>query len=435
MAAGAGEPVADWAPARGVKCRFDRSGSGEILAWGGLPAESVFPIASVTKTFTADLILRSVSAGRMRLEDRLCDWIEGFRLENERAGKAMTVEDALCHYSGLPPHTWAWVYGEVERGTFIRERLPFLRCVPGDHRAAHRYSNLMYAVLGQVLESCDGNRWEQSLSDEILEALGLRRTRELEAGWVEKIPGMAPPHNRAGERIPAFTARKGHVIAPASELVSSAEDLARWGREMLRLGPDAERWRGRCRIGGTRCFRELGGLEYGLGWRVERVGGRLRVWHSGQCSGYSSLLVLYPAEGYGGVYLTNQSAQVDRLQGLDLVECGLMDEASVRVQLGEGEVEASGKREWGVAGNAELPQGCFWNDGYGALRLFEEAGRMRAQFQGQEPVDVETERGAGGLWMEMPGYGVRFPLARVGEDALAVPFEPEVPPICFRRRG
>lgn len=291
-------------------CRFSPSEIQNLTA----EPDTRFPFASVTKTFTAHLCLQPEL--RQHLDRPIREILPYFQLQDPEATRLMSARDALCHFSGLPPHTEAWVRCSLSRETFIRELLPTLE-MAGPFREQHRYSNIMYAVLGQWLEALSGISWETQIEEDILRPLNMSRTGFLDENWQENA---APPHRLSAdgeaEKIPPFYARKQHLIAPASEMIGSMPDLARWGQFMLTLPSDDDRWQPHNLIS------EQSPLHYGLGWRLDTINGEPRFWHSGQCSGYSSLLTLYPQRQIGLAAATNCSGMVEALQALDSAVSG-----------------------------------------------------------------------------------------------------------------
>jgi CubicO group peptidase (beta-lactamase class C family) len=413
-----------------VACAFDRRGV-ETLAVGerdpalSLPMgpHTVFPIASVTKTFTADLLQRAVAEGKVAPEAPLRDQLPGFALADADASRDMTPFDAAAHFSGLPPHTWAWVFGELGRADFLRERLPHLGAA-GPFREKHRYSNLLYAVLGQLTEAATGESWERALSRLILEPLEMEHSAVMGADWADSPADVARPHRDAADGprpIAPFVARAGHPIAPASEMMAGMPDLARWGQALLRLDPDDARWRPRSRI------RE--GLHYGLGWRLDQAGKDRRVWHSGQCSGYAALLVLFPERGRGVAFAANRSGSLGALwAAMDLLETGKLPDTPVPPP----PPEAPPPERAGFAPPDALPEGDYRHPGYGGLRLSRRDGRLLARFQDADPTPLRG--GAGDLRYTLPIYDVTFPIAH-RDGAIEIPFESALPPIRFTPAG
>jgi len=412
-----------------VYCRFDTH-SATTGAWGyrdleagrKMTADSIFPIASVTKTFTAHLLQRAAQAGLLDLDAPIRAAWPSFAPADPAAAAGMTPREALGHLSGLPPHTWAWVFGDLSRSDFFQQRFPHLSPL-GPFREQHRYSNLMYAAMGQLLEEATGQDWESRLQNEILEPLGMRDTHALTEDWAADSPRLARPYGDGSppQRIPFFVARARHLIAPASELLSTAPDLARWGQSLLSLPPDDLRWRAVSRV--------ADGLAYGLGWRLESWKGVRRVWHSGQCSGYTSLLSLFPERGRGEVLLCNRSGAVEALHAISRL-CFAPDDRpppSPEPPPANAVGASSGLSPF----SGKFPAGAYAHPGYGTLSFFEEEGRVWSRFQNADAVEMAQDL-HGRACLVLPVYGVRFHL-RVEAERLFIPFEPAVPEIVFNR--
>jgi CubicO group peptidase (beta-lactamase class C family) len=403
----------------GIACRFTPE-SVSFHPWGTtntaanepITPETRFPIASVTKPFTAHLLLDLLREDKLPLHTPIRTLLPDFALSDPLATREMTLEDALCHHSGLPPHTWAWVYSDVTRTEFIRNRLPHLESI-GPHREQHRYSNILYAVLGEVIETLTGTHWEQTLHDLILYPLGLTQTEVLTETWAEVSSGLARPHNEDGEPLPAFHAKAGHLIAPASELISTAADLARWGQHLLRHPPPDDRWTPRNSVP------DMENTGYGLGWRISEFKGTRRIWHSGQCSGYSALFVLYPDEKRGGVYLCNRSGAVPALHALDqnLPITPLTQQPTPPLPT------------LTPAKNPGLAEGTFFNPGYGILKIHNRNGIPHLIYQTAEPAPL-LRHPDGTLIFQPPGYTAQIPLT-FEKNTLHLQFEPRLAPIRF----
>lgn len=298
------------------------SGSDPVLSVATFSSEGVnaesdaqYPIASITKTFTAALCLEPDL--KDHLDRPFVEVMPYFRLQNEEATQQMTPRDALCHRSGLAPHTATWVGNSMSRKQYVTQVLPTLP-VADDWREHHRYSNILYAVLGLWIEEITGETWESLIQSRVRDPLGLESLHVLEPGWEEVCPPPLALEQGELVEIPPFYSQKNHLISPASELRMSVSDLAKWGQHHLRLPADTERWRIHCPVSESPDHPERGPLSYGLGWRIDTVHGRMRVWHSGHCSGYTSLLSLYPNEGVGLAAAVNRSEAVEDLHQLEL---------------------------------------------------------------------------------------------------------------------
>lgn len=405
----------------------------------GLPVtgNTIFPLASVTKTFTAELLASAVERGSFSWDSPIRDILPDFRLSDPRATEQMTLRDAACHRSGLPPHTWAWVFSDLDRRSFIRDRVPHLSCcAPFDE--GYHYSNLLYALLGLVLESESSQSWEETLTAQVFHPLDMQDTHHLDEHWSTLTSAVACPYATGPVPLQPFVARRNHLIAPASEVMGSMNDLAKWGQALLLLNSSRESWTKQNLISETRAHPDLGPLHVGLGWRLEKFQGRPHVWHSGQCSGSTTLLSLFPGEKRGLALATNQSGAINALYRILYTywdQCGRSDWAHAFPAPTDMEVIHPPPPEHGglpLAPSTVRP-GAYVNAGYGTVDIQQDGRVWSAAFQGGDMRPLSWTSNDSAHWT-MPIYDIEFPLTwdETGES-FYIPFEPKVPKIRFDR--
>ncbi|MGW3203743.1 serine hydrolase domain-containing protein [Streptomyces sp. NPDC001135] len=265
------------------------------------PDENVqYRIGSITKTFTAVLVMRLRDEGLLDLGDLLEKHLPG-----TGAGEA-TIADLLAHTAGLAaesPAPW-W---ERTPGTLRPELTNVLGEQPLLHPVGrrHHYSNPGYTVLGALVEEVRGAPWEEVLRSEILEPLGLHRTStQPEAphagGWAV--------HPWADAMLPEPLEDLGRM-APAGQLWSTTGDLARFAA-FLAAGDDqvlsAESVRQmRTPAAPAETADVLDGATYGLGMQIQRRDGRLLVGHSGSLPGFLANLTICVEDDVAAVVLAN----------------------------------------------------------------------------------------------------------------------------------
>ncbi|MFI9611090.1 serine hydrolase domain-containing protein [Streptomyces sp. NPDC052023] len=283
---------------------------------GELPDGNVqYRIGSITKTFTAVLVLRLRDEGLLDLGDRLEKHLPG-----TGAGEA-TIAELLAHTSGLAaesPAPW-W---ERSPGSLRPELADVLGDRPLLHPAGRRfhYSNPGYTLLGALVEKLRGAPWEEVLRREVLEPLGLDRTSGQPSaphagGWAV--------HPWADVLLPEPAEDLGRM-APAGQLWSTTGDLARFA-VFLAEGDE--------RVLSAETVREMrapaapaeatdlaDGAAYGLGLQIQHRDGRLLVGHSGSLPGFLANLTLSVADDVAVVVLANcTSGPFLSLVGADLV--------------------------------------------------------------------------------------------------------------------
>ncbi|MCS0601685.1 beta-lactamase family protein [Streptomyces sp. LP11] len=284
-----------------------------------------YRIGSITKTFTAVLVMRLRDEGLLDLGDPLEKYLPG-----TGAGEA-TIAELLAHTAGLaaesPAPWWERTPGALrpELSDVLGEQ-PLLH--PVGRR--HHYSNPGYTVLGALVEALRGAPWEEVLSSEILEPLGLRRTG---ARPQSPYAGGWAVHPWADALLPEPLEDLGRM-APAGQLWSTTEDLARFAVFLAR-GDD--------RVLSAESVREMrapaapaeaadvrDGISYGLGLQIQARDGRLLVGHSGSLPGFLANLTISVEDDVAAVVLANcTSGPLLGAVGADLVR--IVSEAEPRI--------------------------------------------------------------------------------------------------------
>ncbi len=184
--------------------------------------DTVFPIGSVTKAFTATVAMMLVADGDLGLAEPVREHLP----ELARLGEHVTVGQLLSHTSGLAADA---DYDPVDRATALRryvldERRPHNFVQPPG--AGFSYSNLGYAVVGLLIETITGMSWRDATESILLRPLGVaaaflgdrRPSRHVAAGHsVNVAVGRTRPVEQS----------LGAADAPAGGLAVSAADLVR----------------------------------------------------------------------------------------------------------------------------------------------------------------------------------------------------------------
>ena len=277
------------------------------LAWSagrgaGADPEVAYRIGSITKTFTAVLVLQLRDEGALALTDPLAEHVPGV------AGSA-TLLQLLAHAGGLTselPGAW-W---ERVDGTDAAGLLAALADEPPRLAAGARlhYSNVGFALLGEVVARRRGAPWAQVLQERLLDPLGLHRTGTAPLG--PAASGWAV-HPHADVLLAEPSAATG-AMAPAGELWSTVGDLARWASFLAgdtgeALAPATlEEMQQPATVEDGAAWT----TAWGLGLQLVRSDGRRLVGHGGSMPGFLAGLLVEPATGDGAVALANATSGV-----------------------------------------------------------------------------------------------------------------------------
>lgn len=283
----------------------------------GVPVtdKTVFPLASITKTFAATAIMRLVEQGALGLDDD----VNALLPEIPAAWGTVKVHHLLGHTSGLPdvvvnPITGTWL------GSTTTESLAKLAAMPvaSPPGAEWSYNQTNYMLLGMIVEKLSGKPFREFLTETVIDPLGLKTVAFGDSRAI--VPGRATWYsiiNFADGR--PRRARSPHVtwveypefVQTAAGLNATALDVARFAEavgkgRVLGQGARSRMWTA-VSLADGKVFRMEKTLGVGLGWIVDDAPGRRSVGGSG---GASVAFRHYPDHGLTVVVLTN-------LQGVD----------------------------------------------------------------------------------------------------------------------
>lgn len=275
--------------------------NGETLvqrAWGLADAGRKIPatdamtyrIASVSKQFTAALILKLVDRGRIALADPLSRhltlpspaWraIKIEHLLNHTAGLQRDYRPGALLALGLGPQTGAAMLAAAGRDPLLYP--------PG---TKHLYSNTGYMVLGAVVEKLYGKRFAEVIRDEIARPLGLATL--VSCSESERSATQTRGHVRSAQGVLETAAEVGDIALGGSGLCLTAADMARWNLALHRgrvLSPAS--YRAMITPRGAAVAE-----SYGFGLRSLRTpSGAPVITHDGGTFTYSAENAYYPAD-------------------------------------------------------------------------------------------------------------------------------------------
>jgi CubicO group peptidase (beta-lactamase class C family) len=264
--------------------------------------DTQYRVGSITKTFTAAAVLQLRDAGELDLEDPLSEHVPA-------AAHGPTLRRLLTHLSGLqremPGYVWETLEFPDRAGLVagLADAEQVLR--PG---ARWHYSNLAFALLGEVVARRSGLEYEDYVRERLLAPLGLERTT-FEQTQPAANAYLVEPYADAVR--PEQNVIKG-AFAAAGSLWSTTGDLCRWGTFLVE---GSEGVLARETVEEMRRFQSMADLEqwklgWGLGVALMREGDRIFVGHGGAMPGFLAGLAVSPEERSGAVVLVNSGAGV-----------------------------------------------------------------------------------------------------------------------------
>ncbi|MBB6609657.1 serine hydrolase [Pontibacter sp. Tf4] len=253
-----------------------------------------YRIGSVTKSFTAILIMQLQERGKLNVQDKLSKYLPDFPNSDK-----ITLQQLLTHTAGLPDYVTMWKDVNTKPATnqqiiafFKDNKLEF---EPG---TKWKYSSTGYILLGRVIEVVTGKPYEKVLARQILKPLKMH-TAGLE--FSAPVQGMAKGYNHDGlERKPARYIDMSWCHA-AGGMYATPTDLAKLD-EGLRSG---------------KLLKEASLKEmftpvmknYGYGWVIDSVHNTLRISHSGAINGFKANFIRLPQQNIAITIMSNYESQ------------------------------------------------------------------------------------------------------------------------------
>lgn len=248
-------------------------------------ADTKFRLASVSKQFTATLIMQLIEKGKIKLDGKLSDYLPYYRKD---IGDKVTIHQILSHTSGLANYTDNSKFMQEEVKNKVNPKDFILKFCSGElifePGSQWQYSNSGYFILGAVIEEVTGKTYEQNLQENIFSPLGMTNSglESSDKTYENKAKGYT---STFGEFKPA---RFLEMTIPfsAGSIYSTVEDMFKWDQALYGdkiLSTSSK----------EKMFTPVMN-NYGYGWQIieQPLQGDLKIkviTHSGGIFGFNSL--------------------------------------------------------------------------------------------------------------------------------------------------
>jgi D-alanyl-D-alanine carboxypeptidase len=291
----------------GVSVRVDRDGTALVRGGWGLAdrasgraasADTTYRLGSVSKQFTAALILRLVERQQVALDDAA----ERHLPEMPRKWRGVTVRQLLNHTAGVPEFTatgtsrWGTIMTPGELLSVVANNS--LQFAPG---TKYEYSNSNYVLLALIAEKHYARPLAQILAQEIFTPLGMSASRFCEDAYGAN--GQARPYVRDDDQLRDAPYRSMSHSFGAGGVCSTAGDVALWNRALHTgkvVAPELYQLM-------TTPVGAAVTEGYGFGIAVKPIAGRRAFYHGGLVPGFITVNAWIPPEAVSVTILTNTS--------------------------------------------------------------------------------------------------------------------------------
>ena len=306
--------------------------SGKANLSTGLDMTTCHPffVASITKVFTATIVLSLLEEGKLALDDPISKWIPASEIEGLPNADQATIAQLLGHTSGIPDYYTLGLeldlFNQGDNGWLPKDFLSYAANAPADHAPGetYAYSNTGYILLGMVAESVADKSLKELYQDRIFTPLGLQSAyydpkRPIPTGVAR---GYVDLYGN-GDHVESSALYKDELATPDGGIAINAHDLSLFiealakGRlidqnslsEMQNWFDLPEGWEDDI----------LGHTRNGYGLEYFEKNGTYALGHTGAIYGYLSMMFYFPEEDATFILLVN-SASYDYEPRMDIYE-------------------------------------------------------------------------------------------------------------------
>lgn len=272
-------------------------------------AHTVFPIASISKTFAATAIMRLVEQGKLDLNARVRTYLPDFRVRDEAASREVTVRHLLTHLGG-----WEGQVSGPDRGTetlrnFVGSITDLMQVAPPG--AAWSYNNAGFSIAGRVIEVVTGTSINRAVRELVFGPLGLEHAGTTAGDFI--VNRFA-----AGHAVRNGTATLNRPFSPSVSVTAGGvglcmTDLLTYARFHMGDGMAANGERVITResllqMRTPQMQKQSTDDEIGIAWHLRTIGGVRTASHGGTLGGHILLLEIAPERNFAVAILTNSNA-------------------------------------------------------------------------------------------------------------------------------
>ncbi|GHF17916.1 serine hydrolase [Kordiimonas sediminis] len=370
-------------------------------------ADTLFQIASNSKSMTATALGLLVADGKIDWNDPVSKHLPKFRLEDEWVTRNFTILDMLTHRSGLPLGAGDLLFfpdptDDIDRVYRALATIPAV----SSFRSKYDYDNQLYTLAGQIIESVSGMTYAEFIETRILTPMGHPQCKGTWAN-VPKGANWATPYTWTGSQYVENDPKTTTLSASAGGVNCTTGGVLSWLQTQMNKGKapngttiysadlQKELWTPRTII--TSGLKDEPSLRisttmYALGWRIAEYQGKQTIGHTGGLNGMKTLMSIMPEYNLGIVILTNQASGFARpaiLSTLQEAFTGIKAPQTFDDFVRDSQQNSSGAEEemaaaWASRNSALKPSlqadaytGLYRDEWYGDIQIEDQAGTMR----------------------------------------------------------
>ena len=281
---------------------------------------TIFPIASCSKTFASALMGMASEEKKIELNKPVHNYLPGFNLYTEDLTQKATIKNLLTHSTGLPGHDWAWTFNTNYPSEVYLQRIKNL--APSYALGTKfQYSNFSFFVLGVLAEKIYNKNWVELVNEKLLHPLGMNNTAGNYTSLKDHENLSLTYQYRDSFKLEEI--KQMDDLLAAGSILSTSGDLARWLQMWINGGMYKDK-----RILSAEYVNQAitpaivvtdeinaGSVDepmtnMGLSWFLSSYRGHYKAHHDGNLAGYSSCITFFPFDSLGIIVLANQNSSM-----------------------------------------------------------------------------------------------------------------------------
>jgi beta-lactamase class C len=281
--------------------------------------DTVFRLASLSKSFAGTLSALLVQEGAMSWDAPIANQLPAFRLRDMQGAQRVNLREILSQRVGLNYNTYDRLLEADEPYQLLAERLSDapMMCAPGQ---CYSYQNIAFSLVGDLVFAATGDFYAHQVESRLFHPLGMYNATYGREG-LEASASWARPHVRSGGAWISVRPKETYYrVPPAAGVNASIRDMSLWLIAQMGHRPDVlpeailneiqtpqVETPGELRSSPWRRERLLSAY-YGMGWRIYDYSGNTLIYHAGAVQGYRGMIAFLPDRDIGVVVLWNSES-------------------------------------------------------------------------------------------------------------------------------
>ena len=275
-------------------------------------ADTLFQIASNSKSMTAAALAILMDEGKLSWDDKVIDYLPEFRLYDPYVTREFTITDLLTHRSGLPLGAGDLLFWPDSDNSDLNDIFKALATIKpvSSFRSKYAYDNLMYILAGEIVARVSGMSWADFIEKRLFKPLGMQMCSAVHSR-VSKRADQATPHIYVDGKysLSPYAGENNDLMAPAGGVNCSVNGVAKWltmqlahgklpnGEQLISIENHKEMWSPKTITSAT--LDEAHGsavqtVQYALGWRVYDYMNHQVIGHTGGLGGMLTSVQMIP---------------------------------------------------------------------------------------------------------------------------------------------